>query len=171
MGDEKVAWDKLLGELQKILLSPFLTIFFALFLGAVKFIPQDWANALSIVPTRAIYASWIGLGFLAFVIMNFLHLGAWLRKKGQGRATRVRRENRISNLTRAEKIILGQFLDSRNRTANLSPFDGVVLGLVEATILWGPLVSAAPGYVSPFNLQNWAWDYLNKHPEVLELNS
>jgi len=170
MGEENVAWDKLFGEIQKILLSPLLTLFFALFFGVVKFIPKEWAEALSITSIRTGYASWIGLGFLAFVIMNALHFVGWSNRKRQVGIVRKSREARLRTLTRAEKIVLRNFLEEKSRSALLSHTDGVVLGLVEATVLWKPPAPTARGYHCAFNLQNWAWEYLNTHPDCLELN-
>jgi Super-infection exclusion protein B len=43
----------------------------------------------------------------------------------------------------------------------------VVNGLVSETVLYRSSNMSALGTTFPFNIQPWAWDYLNEHPELL----
>lgn len=74
---------------------------------------------------------------------------------------------KLHHLSEPEKQVLRGYVYKRTPTQYLSMADGVVGGLENARIIYmssnvGNMMSWA------YNIQPWAWEYLNSHPELLK---
>jgi len=88
----------------------------------------------------------------------------WWRKRSYYR----RVTNRMLCLTEDEKQILRFYIDRQTRANILRYDDGVVQSLVSDGIIYR---SASIGNILEgfaHNISEFAWDYLNAHPELLE---
>lgn len=79
-------------------------------------------------------------------------------------------KKRLHRLTIEEKQILGRYIKGQTRSVYLNFNSGVVNGLVNETIIYRASNASNPeyGYAAfAYNIQPWAWDYLNKHRDLL----
>jgi hypothetical protein len=102
------------------------------------------------------------LGANAISFLLGLAKRSWHKKKGlqQGIA-------HLNNLTEDEKQILRYFIQFSTRASMLRYDDGVVQGLAHRGIIYQ---SSSMGNVFqgfPYNISDWAWDYLQVNPDVL----
>jgi len=76
---------------------------------------------------------------------------------------------RLHNLTAEEREILRGYIGNGTKTQLLDIQSGVVNELEEVFIIYR---SSNIGHLSgwSYNIQPWAWDYLNKHLELLFSN-
>lgn len=81
-------------------------------------------------------------------------------------------KRRFVRLSPAEKKVLRFYIKNGTRTQNLQYDDGVVVGLIREGILYYAS-NRAVGFWDPrylytdVNIELWAWEYLNEHPEIL----
>ena len=74
---------------------------------------------------------------------------------------------RLQKLTDDEKLVLKRYIEGQTRTQNLDFTSGIVAGLAEAGILYRPTIFSGDAPFFAFNMTDFAWDYLHKHPESL----
>lgn len=118
------------------------------------------------------YRMWIGLIFivsLGFSLSN-IAISSWnsiCRKRNSDKLMKLRIK-RLHELTAREKEILSYFIRNQTRTHKLSYSDGTVHELEAFTIIkrTSNLGSVVGGF--SYNIQPWAWDYLNKNKHLLE---
>lgn len=164
-----MAWHDAVSELKKILLDIRLSIFLLLVFAFASFIPKEWAVFLSIEKLQTEYKQWISFGFIVFFFINIIHLGSWLFRRLQiYRQSRIR-ITRLRRLTVQEKKVLSEYIKGDTMTIYLSINDGVTNGLVQSEIIWrSASISRDFNPMSfAYNIQDWAWDYLKKHPDLL----
>jgi Super-infection exclusion protein B len=150
---------------------PFRYVFGA-FVANVLFLfsPNRYLTALGVLKYRETERAYFGLLFfvlLAIIIAAVVDAGA-----GTARYYRFLRSarKRLHSLTLEEKQILAAYLARGTRTLYLSVQSGVVKGLVHENIIYrsSNVNNAEYGALAfAHNMQPWAWDYLNDHPEVL----
>jgi hypothetical protein len=75
-------------------------------------------------------------------------------------------EQRLHKLTEVEKKLLRGYIANQTRTQNFPIENGVVRGLEAEYIIYR---AGSIGQLNswPYNIQPWAWDYLNKHKGLL----
>ena len=157
--------------LEGIKLSPKYLLPIALASGFLLFGPPNYIAVLGLDAFVFSYRTWIGLILLlsSTLLLSHLLYGSWhwvsrqlqdLRFKSSGR-------KRLANLTREEKETLREFILKQTRTQRLDFTSGVVTGLEHDKIIYQ---AAGVGSVMGFdyNIQPWAWDYLNKNKRLLE---
>jgi Super-infection exclusion protein B len=141
------------------------------FVGSALLIlmPDSWLSGLGglgLVGFRRTNRTWIGLAFLvsiACLIVYALPTGyAFLKRDLLNRYAR----QRLHKLTPDEKTILRGYIDGETRTQYFNRTNGIVLGLVAEGILFLP-TNMGQLERFPFNIQSWAWDYLDKHRDLL----
>jgi hypothetical protein len=76
-------------------------------------------------------------------------------------------------LTEEEKDYLRPYLDQQTRSQCFALNDGIAMGLQSRKIIIRASNLGMPGYgfMFPFQIQPWAWEYLNRHPELVTPNS
>lgn len=80
-------------------------------------------------------------------------------------------KKRLKDLTPDEKAILNRFIAQNTRTQTLSISNGVVKGLENEAIIYrsASIGSPAPGTIYfDYNIQPWAWKFLQKNADWLE---
>ena len=126
-------------------------------------------------PARAVIAGYTGkiqlalIASSAYLIVLFL---VWLRKSVE--SVRLRRKSRrllvdrLSNLTRDEKLVLQQYILRGCRTWCWEFDDPNVRSLVAYGILF-PTSSSGDMRAFPYDVVDAAWKHLNAHPELIHL--
>jgi len=113
------------------------------------------------------YLSIIWLLCLAFLIVNIIY---WIFDKIKKKRVYNTHIKRLHELTPVEKQYLAPYIAQNTRTQTFEFNDGVVCELETYSIIRRSLsVSLDRGFF-PYNIQQWAWEYLKKHPEIVGLN-
>lgn len=147
-----------------------------LFTGFFIFLPSEALEKLGLMNLKNTYSTLFGLGFvfsMTFLIAAMLNafwkvfLGHWLKEK----ASVYFYKKEAHDLTNEEKEILNIFIKGKIRSTNLSIKNGVVLGLEKRMFIIrvGQLGTDAITWSFPFSIQPWAWEYLNKYPQLLDI--
>lgn len=97
--------------------------------------------------------------------------GAWDNLLGKllREALTIRFHRReLHALTEEEKSYLRPFIENQTRSRAFNLNDGIAMGLQQRKIIIRASNLGIPGgYSFPFQIQPWAWEYLNKHPELV----
>jgi hypothetical protein len=154
-----------------IKLSPRHLVPLSLFTGFILFAPERWLAVFGIVGLVSDYRPWFGATFLlsmALLISAALTmLYGWAKAKREERAFLRSRRERLHHLSEPEKEILRCYIEDQTRTQYLPMSDGVVGGLVVERILFRASSLGQSFDYFAYNIQPWAWDYLNKHRKLL----
>lgn len=110
-----------------------------------------------------------GILLLCMAVAIAAAIGAGVRKWDHHSFLRSGKK-RLHRLTVEEKQILRQYVNGQTRSVHLSINSGVVSGLVSEGIIYRSSDLSNPHYgrtAFAYNIQPWAWDYLNKHGDLL----
>jgi uncharacterized membrane protein len=110
---------------------------------------------LSLILLGAIITSQV-IGWIAQTCKNHFRLGAM--------------KKRLNILTTEEKNILREYIEGQTRTVNLSIQSGVVNGLEHDKIIYRSANVSSFFTNFAYNIQPWAWNYLNQHRDLLGLD-
>jgi hypothetical protein len=117
------------------------------------------------------YKPYLGGGFLIILVLLivdlFSRIGALIRLRINKLLSYRKMKKRLQNLTLKEKLILGSFITCQTRDQSLSIQDGTVNGLTAEKIIVRAS-SCGDFYIFDFLIHPWAWEYLNKHPELVD---
>jgi hypothetical protein len=154
-----------------IKLSPRHLLPLSLFTGFILFAPQRWLAAFGIAGFVSDYRPYIGVTFLlstVLLISAAIVAGyGWAKQKRAEAALLRGRRERLHHLSESEKEILRGYIEDGTRTQYLPMHGGVVGGLqAERIIFRASSLSKSYDYFA-YNIQPWAWEYLNKHPRLL----
>jgi hypothetical protein len=116
---------------------------------------------------RTQYRPWVGGIFLVSTLLLASHFINELlprARKRYGKFTRLKHaKRRLHDLTPEERDILRGYIIGNTRTQYYRSLDdGVVDGLEAERIIYRTSIN---GWA--YNIQPWAWKYLNEHPELL----
>jgi len=139
--------------------------------GFVLYCPDSLLNGLGLLNYREKHRSTFGMLLLILVAVIISYIVGVVVETVQNRGLLRALQKRLHNLTMAEMQILGPYFAMKTKTRYLSVQDGVVKGLTDEGIIYRSSNISSPEYgVMAFahNIQPWAWDYLNEHPEVFE---
>lgn len=135
--------------------------------GVLLFAPSQLLAALGFVPLITQLRPWIILLFLLTTMVLLGRIIRWQSVRWKARMELAARRGRLHRLTPGEKAILRNYVAERTMTQSLPIGDGVVGGLEAEQVLYkGSQFSRDWGYWD-YNIQPWAWTYLNEHPELL----
>ena len=143
----------------------------ALATGLILFGPPDTVKTLGLSEFAQTHRSWLGASFIissALTVISFVRwIGTWSVAFFLAGRTKRAALKRLHNLTEDEKQILRYYLANDTRGNTLRYDDGVVQGLVTAHIIYrsANMGNMLEGF--PYNIANFAWDYLQKHPDLL----
>ena len=133
-------------------------------------VPKPFLESIGIIQYREKGKSYFPLLLL---IVSVLTVAA-IVEAVTGKFDRYRffraRQKRLNFLTPEEKQILRSYIEGETRTLYLSIQSGVVKGLVHEDIIYrsSNVNSAEYGFLAfAYNIQSWAWDYLNEHRDLL----
>ncbi|MDA0988382.1 MAG: superinfection exclusion B family protein [Chloroflexi bacterium] len=162
-----IEWLKL--STQQLL---WLLLFSSIVLGLLIFASDSALAALGLSGLRADYRTLIGLlGILSFsglIVTVGKSASQFAKSEIVQRQNLKRRQERLRNLTPPERTILRKYIEENTRTQYLSINDGVVQGLIAETILYQSSRVSVWELAFAHNVQPWAWDYLNRHPELVK---
>lgn len=161
---------KELLEIIKLPLKYLIAIFIVLTI--LLFSPEKYIIKLGIVDIVESYRKYIGMAFLVdmiFILVHILEYGInklrarWiyyhLVKKGK---------RKVRNLTKSEKKILRGFIENESKTSCLPMNNGNVTALSNAHIIYVSSQMSVSHLNFPYNLNEWAWEYLNKNKHLLD---
>ncbi len=157
-----------------IKLSPKYLFAIAIITGFLLFAPTGILSRLGLASITSHYRAFIGVLFLISSILFLVHpLATFFELISTRVMTKmlVRDQQKdLSELTESEKEILRGYIYNKTQSQNLSPLDGVTAGLEAKRIIYR---AANIGQIHqfPYNIQPWAWKYLNKNPELLASSS
>ena len=90
----------------------------------------------------------------------------WVWKKYRAHQHVGNARKRLCTLTEDEKRVLRGYIQEKTKTRVFDIFDGVVGGLENLGVLHKSTgIGQAPHMA--YNIDEWAWHYLNEHPETL----
>lgn len=165
-------WTKIVDWAK--LLSPRYLISIALVTGILLFAPDAFLNGFALVPFFAASKPFIALLFLfsviAVLVQSIESAAQYSVRILEVQKKTKARNDRLRDLTEDEKQVLRPFIQSRQRARYLERSDGVVLVLSNARIISQAGFLAIRGG-GQYQIEPWAWDYLNAHPELLDLPS
>lgn len=155
------------GWLSRVPFVPFSTALIAGLLLVAGNTTADWLGLRD-------YRQWIAVVFLVAAILvlgEILHF-VW----GQGCSTWAARSavqklyRRLHTMTQPEAMVLLEF--QKQRTTGVNPDKNAVLSLTTAGVISpAPLPAGRTprgvGALQPYTIAEWAWEYIQKHPDVV----
>ena len=139
--------------------------------GIMIFSSGAMLSILGLEPFVAEYRAYLGVGFIITLTLTIVNSIAAIWKFvypwiAEAYWIRIGKK-RLRSLAPREKEILGNYIHNQNRSQNLPIQDGTVNALQkERIIIRGSSVGSMHGF--DYIIQPWVWEYLRKHPEVLE---
>jgi hypothetical protein len=157
---------------EAIKLSPRYLLPICLLSAFLVFAPPQVLSIFGLGDIVSRYRPWFGLAFLlsAALLASSATIAFRQRLKERRLGKNVLRYQRyrLHHLTEGEKQILRGFIEGQTRTQQLPIWDGRMRQFeIEQIIFRASELSQHPGTHFAYNIEPWAWDYLNKHPELL----
>lgn len=152
-----------------------------IFTGIIVFSKDKFLNYLGTQEFVNQYRAWFGITFLASCALLVSHgtikIGTSLIEKFSKRQTIKLGQKLLHSLTPAEIGIISYYIINNTRTQSLNVADGVAMGLEQKYIIYRAAeigstsikLATLGDILFDFNIQPWAWRYLNKHKELLGL--
>jgi superinfection exclusion protein B len=131
------------------------------------FSPLAWFTTFGLEPLSPANRTRIaGLGVLGIVgLVTDLFL--WICARISSVKLKQHARARLKRLTIEEKQILCGYILAGQRTQYFAVQDGVVAELVYAGILFQPTAVGSQRRGFAFNIQSWAWDYLQDRRDLI----
>ena len=107
----------------------------------------------------AVFLVSVSVLFAQSLAIGYGYVGRW--------KPRCSCRKRLKQLTRDEKAILKRYIEGQTRTQDLDFTNGVVIGLENAGCIARVCGVTYKYELTAFNISDFAWKYLNKHPEAL----
>lgn len=163
--------------------SPPTTLAFAIATGILIFVSDPIAQTLGVDAFRKLYRGELGASFITSLAL-FISSSLWSvtsavrsyigrrtelqRGRDQQRRNREARQQDLHRLTADEKAYISPYITGGLTTQNFLITDGIACGLCARNILHRP--SSVGSMLGGFahNLQPWAREYLEEHPELLQ---
>ena len=155
-----------------IKLPPKYLLALALAMGSLLFGSAGFIECLGLGKIIEEYRGWTGTVFVVVTALLIAHFANGCFRMAVKEINRRRglywSRKRLHDLTPQEKRILRGYVYQNTRSQNLSFEDGVVKGLEHLRVIYraanvGDFITGIA-----YNIQPWAWTYLNEHPELLE---
>ena len=141
-------------------------VFLAAFIPLL--LPDAAADFLGITKLRDALRPWLGAAALLALIGLGVAQGMRVASWWEGKQKVQKLFQRLHTLSPEEKRMLKRYIAGQTKTQYISVMDGIAGGLQAMGILYRPtgMGDFVEGFA--FNIQPWAWDHLQKHPELLE---
>lgn len=162
-------WSKVLDALR---LSPKHLVAISLVSGVLLLSPSQFVTRLGLDSFVSSYKVWISLVFFASsaLLVSELLEKVWLKgkQKYEQKKFLTSAQERLKHLTLEEKLILANYIYNQTKTQYFEMENGVINGLNQAGIVYlaSSMGNAFVGFA--FNIQPWAWKYLNANKELLK---
>ena len=151
-------------------LSPKYLVPISVATGFLLFATTNVLNKLGLNELKTKYTPWIGGIFLVSTTLLLSHAViaalSWMKNKIKRSLAIRNSRKRLHSLILGEKEILRGFILGQTKTQYLDLENGVVRGLELDIIIYK---ASNIGQINTwaYNIQSWAWDYLNEHPALL----
>lgn len=164
MAGEEIIW--------KLIDKPKYILVISLISGFLIFGESSIINKLALASFVENFRLWIGIVFLVttgFWLVDIVLLIVNKVKIRYSNFTNNRlRQDRLKKLTDEEKTILRKYIYNEVRTQKLDYVNGIVKELERYQIIYQSSNISHGWTIFSYNIQPWAWDYLNKHKELLK---
>lgn len=165
-------WSDITKSILELLkLAPRYLVATAIVCALLLFSPPELQNALGTTDFVNSYRQWIGLALVCSFGVWLVAISSAGTKWAKGRWSNKRWKQsvaeRLENLTEPEKQIVRYYFAKNTRGNKLRIENGNVQALVHAGIIYqsASLGSVLEGFAH--NITDFAWDYIHKHPHVL----
>jgi len=161
----------------KLIVQPKVVSIVALASGALTFLPPAALESMRLAAVVEEISPWPSLFFLGCVSGLIVHFVCWAvplaKRWNQKRNLRVDRIERLGNLTTDEKALLAGFVRNNTREQTLPHSHGVVseltrVGVIRVATLPNSDGALLAAITASFVINEWAWQHLNEHSEILE---
>lgn len=141
------------------------------FCAFLMFGPENWLRQLALNDLAKLHRQWLGallvLCSVAVGVECSLVVYRSVRNFVAGSLNRKSIAKRLQSLTEAEKQVLRFYVDKQTRSNDLYLTDGVVQGLESDHIIFRAS-NIGQNLLFPYNINDFAWEYLNKNPLLLK---
>lgn len=151
--------------------------------GLIIFLPDSVVQKMGLLQNRSTFLPYLSIIFLVstvlFITQSSVKGFAWFRVRRKRESDFRNRLKNLETLTKEERDILRSFIERQTMTQRLDIDSGVVNGLMLKGILYRATNRATSGFADSnnhgrvfgcdHNVQAWAWEYLNKHPQLLSI--
>jgi len=145
----------------------------AIFTSLLLYLPQNLIEKIGLSTLINSYRGWIGaiwVGSLSLLTSaGIIKICNSITHRCKLRRVQKIRVQRLQKLTIEERRVISQYINHQTRTQNFKYSDGVIKELEAFKIISRSSDIAHKFDIFPFSIQPWAWDYLNKHPELLKI--
>lgn len=142
-----------------------------LVLSFARLSPINWLKTLSIDSIILKHMSIITVLWIISLVFLFVEfiviISRNIREKKRIKFNSNLRIKRLKNLTTEEKKILMQYINNDTRTQVFKLGNGNIRELEKYEIVSRASDLALRFDLFSFNIEDWAWDYLKKHPKLL----
>ena len=145
-----------------------LVLFSSAVLSLVSFAPDAVIVSLGLLDIRTEYRTIIGLLWTFSVAGLAVAASGRAWKEISNRLTLRRWQRTLHELTPAEQPIIRQYVEGNTKTQYFEINEGVVESLVGGMILFRPSNVSRVRATFAYNIQPWAWEYLQKKPHIIE---
>ena len=146
----------------------------ALAASAVLFLPTTFIETIGLKDFRQQSQPYLGGVFLLcsciLIVQAGMALWKWSKEHYSQHRSLRSAQAKMRVLTPEEKELLREYLQAKTKSRYLPMASGVVAGLIHADIIYRAANIGRAGsgdFKFAHNIQPWAWEYLNKHPEIL----
>lgn len=176
-GPISVGANRMFGDifsplLEALKLAPRYFVVAGVLAAFLLFAPSEFLKQIALNEFAQNYRTVLGLVFAGSVallsVTGVIALGKSIASWWRSRRGYRRVIERLNSLTEDEKQILRFYVAQQTKTNTLRVDDGVVQGLVASGIIFR---AAAVGNILEgfsHNISDFAWNYLNVYPHVLE---
>jgi len=137
----------------------------------VLFSPDSIMSHLGLLKYRDEGKPYFGVILLLCIALAIAGaIGAVVEKINDSRFLRARKR-RLRRLSNGEKQVLRGYIDGQTRSQYFDVTSGLINGLVSESIIYRASNLSSPQYgmmAFAYNIQPWAWDYLNEHRDLLD---
>lgn len=156
-------------------LSPRYLFVLSMVLGILLFGPKPFLYELGVQHFVDEFRMYIGIGFLLFSLLFLASaiqiIYTFFKDRAYSRGQRKMQLDRLNNLTKEEKEILHYYIANQTRTQSLPYDNGLVNELEKFKIIYRA-ANISQGYeIFAYNIQPWAWNYLNNKAYLLEVDT
>ena len=169
MANEKTV--DVIGKLIDHFKSPKYLLVISIISGILLFGTFDIVNKLGLISFVEKYRIWIGIIFLITTGFWLVDIILLIIKEAKSKYTGFHNskamEERLKQLTIEEKVILGKYINRETRVQTLDYANGTVCELEGYHIIYQASNISRHHTFFDYNIQPWAWEYLNKHKDLL----
>lgn len=152
--------------------SPVLFLALGLATGVLLFSPETFLQQIGMLGLVEQTRSWLGISFLVsvvgLVVTSAIALQQKISEANRRRSARAAQNQRFKELSPVERAYLAGYIAAETKTRSFQINDGVAQGLEHAGIIYRSTTVSSMFTYFAYNMQPWAWEYLNKNKRLLE---